>query len=195
MTQPGEISKAEHIEWKYIPYVIQKLELDKRYKICLIVAFGCFFGIRLKHILQIKWADVLNKESFEINEKNGIRKIFIIDDMRHLVARIYRKTGSPEQEKLIFLNNIESKVVSIQYVNKEVKKLFTKYEIPYQNLSSDSFLKTFCIKYLESKHFSTDAKRWISKTLGHAAWSVTAKFLGYNNDLHDKQNYNTFSMD
>lgn len=195
MTRQGNISKAEHIEWKYIPYVIQKLELDKKYKISLIVAFGCFFGIRLKYILQIKWADVLNKESFEIDEKGGVRKIFIIDDMRHLINRIYKKLGSPQQEKLIFLNNTESKVISIQYVNKEVKKLFTKYEIPYQNLSSDSFLKTFCIKYLESKHFSSDAKKWISKTLGHATWAITASFLGYSDDLHDRQNYNSFSMD
>jgi integrase len=195
MTQQGDISKAEHIEWKYIPYVIQKLELDKRYKICLIVACGCFFGIRLKYILQLKWDDILNKDSFEINEKGGVRRIFIIDDIRHLITRIFTKLGSPEQDKLIFLNNTENKVISIQYVNKEVKKLFTKYEIPYQNLSSDSFLKTFCIKYLESKQFSTDAKKWISKTLGHATWSITAGFLGYSDDLHDRQNYNSFSMD
>jgi integrase len=195
MTQPGEITKAEHIDWKYIPYVVKKLELDEKYKIALIVAFGCFFGIRLKHILQLKWIDLLNKESFEIEDKGSFRKIFIIDDIRHLIARVYKKLGAPPAEQLIFLNNTESKAISIQYVNKEVKKLFTKYEIPYQNLSSNSFLKTFCIKYLESKHFSTDAKKWISKTLGHATWSITAKFLGYNNDLHDRQNYNSFSMD
>jgi len=195
MTLKGNISKAEHIEWKYIPLIIQKLELDKKYKICLVVAFGCFFGIRLKAVLSIRWEDILNKESFEIDEKNGTRTIYIIDDIRNLINRIYKKIGSPETESYVFLNNSGTKVLSSQYVNKQVKVLFTNYEIPYQSLSSDSFLKTFCIKYLESKEFTQDAKKWISKKLGHASWSITANFLGYSDDLHDRHNYNSFSMD
>lgn len=188
-------SKSEHIDWKYIPITIQKLELDKKYKIALIVAFGCFFGLRLKSILTIRWEDILNKESFEIEDKNKRRTIFIIDDIRHLITRVYVKMESPDLDQFIFLNNTGQQVLSSQYVNKQVKLLFTKYEIPYQNLSSDSFLKTFCIKYLESKGFSTEAKRWISKTLGHASWTITANFLGYIDDSHDKDHYDIFSMD
>jgi integrase len=195
MTLKGDISKSEHIDWKYIPLTIQKLELNKQYKICLIVAFGCFFGLRLKSILNIRWEDVLNKESFEIKDKNKIRTVFVINDIRNLVNRIYSKLGSPEVDKPIFLNNSGKQVLSPQYVNKQVKVLFTKYEIPYGNLSSDSFIKTFCIKYLESKDFSADAKKWISKILGHASWSITANFLGYAEDFNEKQNYDTFSMD
>ena len=105
------------------------------------------------------------------------------------------KLGSAELDQYIFLNNSGKQVLSSQYVNKQVKLLFTKYEIPYQNLSSDSFLKTFCIKYLESKDFTTEAKRWISKILGHASWTITANFLGYSDNSDDKDNYNAFSMD
>jgi len=195
MTLKGDISKSEHIDWKYIPITIQKLELDKKYKIALIVAFGCFFGLRLKSILTIRWEDVLNKASFEIKDKSKERTIFIIDDIRNLIHRIHEKLGSPELDQHIFLNNSGKQVLSSQYVNKQVKLLFTKYEIPYQNLSSDSFLKTFCIKYLESKDFSTEAKKWISKILGHASWTITANFLGYSDDSDDKDNYNAFSMD
>ena len=195
MTLKGDKSKAEHIDWKYIPIIIQKLELDKKYKISLIVAFGCFFGLRLKSILTICWKDILNKESFDIKDKNKLRTIFIINDIRNLVHRIHIKLGSPELNSPIFLNNTGKQVLSTQYVNKQIKVLFAKYEIPYQNLSSDSFLKTFCIKYLESKNFSIDAKRWISKILGHASWSITANFLGYSEDSDDKHNYNSFSMD
>jgi len=195
MTLKGDISKSEHIDWKFIPLTIQKLELDKKHKICLIVAFGCFFGLRLKSILNLRWEDIINKESFEINDKNKIRTVFIISDIRHLINRVHLKLGAPAIDKYIFLNNTGKQVLSSQYVNKQVKVLFTKYEIPYQNLSSDSFLKTFCIKYLESKNFSTDAKRWISKILGHASWSITANFLGYSESIHDKHNYNSFSMD
>jgi len=145
--------------------------------------------------LTIRWEDVLNKESFEIEDKNKLRTIFIIDDIRNLIKRIYIKLGSAEPDQYIFLNNSGKQVLSSQYVNKQVKLLFTKFEIPYQNLSSDSFLKTFCIKYLESKDFSIDAKKWISKILGHASWTITANFLGYSDDSDDKDNYNTFSMD
>jgi len=195
MTLKGDISKAEHIDWKYIPLTVQKLELDKKYKICLIVAFGCFFGIRLKNILNIKWEDVLNKETLEINDKNRSRTIFIIGDIRNLISRMYVKLESPDLDKHIFLNNSGNQVLSSQYVNKQIKVIFTKYEVPYINLSSDSFIKTFCIKYLESKEFSSDAKKWISKNLGHASWSITASFLGYTDDFDEKDNYNSFSMD
>lgn len=195
MTSKGNISKSEHIDWKYIPLAIQKLELDEKYKIALIVAFGCFFGLRLKSILTIRWEDILNKESFELKDKNKERTIFIIDDIRNLINRIHIKLGSPELNQYIFLNNTGKQVLSSQYVNKQVKLLFTKYEIPYQNLSSDSFLKTFCIKFLESKNFSIEAKKWISRLLGHASWTITANFLGYSSSSEDKDNYNSFSMD
>ena len=195
MTTKGAQSKAEHIDWKYIPLSIQKLELDKQYKIALIVAFGSFFGIRLKSILSLKWEDVLGKEAFELEYKNKLRNIYIIEDIRNLTDRIHRKLESPDMEQFIFLNKSGQQVLSSQYINKQVKLLFTKYEIPYQNLSSDSFLKTFCIKYLETKDYTTEAKRWISKILGHASWSITANFLGLSDDSPDKDNYEAFSMD
>ncbi|RKE02038.1 tyrosine-type recombinase/integrase [Marinifilum flexuosum] len=194
MAIQGDISKSEHIEWKFIPLTIQKLELNKQYKIALIVAFGCFFGLRLKNILTIRWEDVLNKTSFEIMDKNKLRTIYIIDDINNLIRRIYCKMETPDIEQHIFLNNSGKQVLSSQYVNKQIKLLFTKYEIPYQNLSSDSFLKTFCIKFLETKNFSADAKRWISQLLGHASWKITAKFLGCSNSSEDKDNYMIFSM-
>lgn len=194
MTIKGNISKSEHVDWKYIPLTIQKLEINKKYKMCLVVTFGSFFGLRLKSILNLRWGDVLNKESFQVEEKNKIRTIFIIDDIRHLINRIYLKLGSPELDNYILLNNTGKQVLSPQYVNKQVKLLFTKYEIPYHNLSSDSFLKTFCIKFLETKNSSIEAKKWISNILGHASWSITANFLGYYVDSDDKHNYNTFSM-
>jgi|GEM_PF-2194180 len=194
MAIQGDISKSEHIEWKFIPLTIQKLELNKQYKIALIVAFGCFFGLRLKNILTIRWEDVLNKTSFEIMDKNKLRTIYIIDDINNLIRRIYCKMETPDIEQHIFLNNSGKQVLSSQYVNKQIKLLFTKYEIPYQNLSSDSFLKTFCIKFLETKNFSADAKRWISQLLGHASWTITAKFLGCSNSSEDKDNYMIFSM-
>ncbi|MCY1635906.1 tyrosine-type recombinase/integrase [Marinifilum sp. D737] len=190
----GDISKSEHIEWKFIPLTIQKLELNKQYKIALIVAFGCFFGLRLKNILTIRWEDVLNKTSFEIMDKNKLRTIYIIDDINNLIRRIYYKMDTPDIEQPIFLNNSGKQVLSSQYVNKQIKLLFTKYEIPYQNLSSDSFLKTFCMKFLQAKNFSTDAKRWISQLLGHASWTITANFLGCSNSSEDKDNYMIFSM-
>ncbi|NOU62219.1 tyrosine-type recombinase/integrase [Marinifilum caeruleilacunae] len=194
MTAKGDISKSEHIEWKYIPLTIQKLELNKQYKIALILAFGCFFGLRLKSILSIRWEDILQKPSFEMVEKNKSRNIFIIDDIRILIQRIYTKMGSPDPQQYIFLNNAGTQVLSSQYVNKQIKNLFTQYEIPYQNLSSDSFLKTFCMKFLEEKAFSTEAKKWISKILGHASWTITANFLGYQDTSDDKDNYEVFSM-
>jgi len=194
MTLNRDTSKSEHINWKYIPITIQKLELDKQYKIALIVAFGCFFGLRLKSILTIRWEDILGKTSFEIQDKNKIRSIYIIDDIQNIIRRIHSKLGSPTPDQYIFLNNSGKQVLSSQYVNKQVKLLFTKYEIPYQNLSSDSFLKTFCIKFLETKDFSTDSKRWISKILGHASWTITANFLGCSDDSEEMDNYKVFSM-
>lgn len=194
MTTQGNISKSEHIEWKYIPLTIQKLELNNHYKIALIVAFGCFFGLRLKNILTIKWKDVLNKSSFDIKDKNKVRTIYIINDISNLIRRIYYKMDAPDLGQPIFLNNSGKQVLSSQYVNKQIKLLFTKYEIPYQNLSSDSFLKTFCMKFLEAKNFSADAKRWISQLLGHASWTITANFLGCSNSSEDKDNYMIFSM-
>ena len=54
--------------------LIRKLAKDNNYKMSLLVALGCFTGLRISDILALRWKQILNVEEFTIVEKKTGKK-------------------------------------------------------------------------------------------------------------------------
>ena len=60
---------ADYLGWDEAMNLIRKLAKDKNYKMSLLVALGCFTGLRISDILALRWKQILNTDEFSIIEK------------------------------------------------------------------------------------------------------------------------------
>jgi len=178
---------ADFIPWSEAVSLIHKLERDGNHKMCLMVAFGCFWGLRAGEILALRWCDILDRDSFEVEiEKSGSkqrkRRIDIIPDIRELITRIYTRMLVKNRKDYVFLNRKTCKPYTIQNMNGVIKTLAGKYRLSAERLSTHSFRKTFGRHYWEENDCSEQALIILSEVFRHQKISDTKRYLGITGD-------------
>jgi len=178
---------ADFLPWSEAVSLIHKLERDGNHNMCLMTAFGCFWGLRAGEILSLRWHDILDKDAFEIEiEKSGNRKrkrrIDIIPDIRQLIARIYTRMLIKNKNDLVFLNGKTGKPYTIQNMNGVIKTLAGKYCLTAERLSTHSFRKTFGRRYWEENDCSEQALIILSEVFQHQKIADTKRYLGITED-------------
>ena len=59
---------ADYLVWSDAMNLIRKLAKDGNYKISLLIALGCFTGLRISDILALRWKQILNTSEFTVIE-------------------------------------------------------------------------------------------------------------------------------
>ena len=60
---------ADYLVWSDAMNLIRKLTKDENYKISLLIALGCFTGLRISDILALRWKQILSTNEFSVIEK------------------------------------------------------------------------------------------------------------------------------
>lgn len=60
---------ADYLVWSDAMNLIRKLAKDENYKISLLIALGCFTGLRISDILSLRWKQILDADEFTVIEK------------------------------------------------------------------------------------------------------------------------------
>ena len=69
---------ADYLIWSDAMNLIRKLANDNNHVISLLVAIGCFTGLRISDILSLRWFEILDKDEICITEKKtGNKKGFL----------------------------------------------------------------------------------------------------------------------
>jgi integrase len=177
----GSHTTATYLEWSEFLFLIQRLEKDKDYKYCLLIATGVYTGLRISDLLNIKYSDILGREKLVVTEKktNKRREIKINKDLRELVERIFQLQNTSNSDNYMFINRFGSKPIDKSYVNVQLKRIQRKYRIKLDaGFSTHSFRKTLGRRVISVNDNSEMSIYLLMELFGHSSPQITKRYLG-----------------
>ena len=170
------------IEWNSMLGLQVQLKRSKRHREYLSVGTGAYLGLRASDLLNLRWSDVLDKEELTIIEKKTgkARQISINSSLNEILiytSRELSRQGQFNIDQYLFVNRKGEKV-SIQYINRLLKKTFSDYGIKTQNASTHTLRKTFGKRVWEMDGMSERSLIYLSQIFNHSSVSITRRYIG-----------------
>ena len=181
---------ADFLQWDEAMNLIRKLFKDGNYNMSLLVALGCFFGLRISDILALRWNQILNVSEFTIIEhKTGKKRTIRINpQLQRHIAECY-KAIKPLGKSSHILVSQKGTVYSIQRINIILKELKQKYKLHIANFSCHSLRKTFGRQvYNMNSENSELALVKLMELFNHSSVAITKRYLG----LRQEELLNTY---
>ena len=84
---------ADYLQWGEAMNLVRSLYKDEDYKMSLLIAIGCFWGLRISDMLALHWKQILNADEFTIIEKKTgkQRTIRINQQLKRHIADCYKQ--------------------------------------------------------------------------------------------------------
>lgn len=160
--------------------MVHRLYRDGDYRMSLLVATQCMWGLRIGDELRLTWSDILYKDEVVIIEKKtGKRRVIKVNkDLKKHIENCYKALGSPVLTEPIFLSRLNT-VYSREWVNMRLKELKVKYRLSIKSYSSHSHRKTFGRHIVERA--GADAEKALiklSEIFSHSSCEITRRYLG-----------------
>lgn len=172
---------SDYIEWEQAVNLVHRLYNDGNYRMSLLVGCGIFFGLRISDLLKLTWDDILNVDSFSIQEKKTkkSREIRINKDFKNFISQCYQSLGIENTREKVFLSR-KKRVFSVQRINVLLKEIKAKYGLKnVKNISTHSLRKSFGRNiYEKASENSEMALIKLSEVFNHSNVAVTKRYLG-----------------
>lgn len=178
MSLRGQKTTSDFLEWDKMKTLVLKLERDGDFKFALLISCGCYLGLRISDLLQLRWSDLLNQEYCELIEKKTKkqRKVTINPELTEIMERIHAELN-PSMEQYIFVNRFGKKPISVQHVNAKLKEIFKQYDIKGQ-YSSHFMRKSLGRQVWTKNNYSEQALILLSQLFNHSSIQTTKIYLG-----------------
>jgi integrase len=182
MALKGQLTRTSFLEWDSMLLLLQKLERDGQYKFELLIAVGCFTGLRIGDLLKLHWQDVYKQDTFELIEgkTKKSRRIKLNPTLFEIISRLHEKMNIADDNQLLFINKTRTKAINVQYVNRRLKEIVTKYnlQIPANSTSSHLFRKTLGRHSWEMNKYSEKSLLLLGDLFNHSSIRITKIYLG-----------------
>lgn len=170
------------LDWNSMHGLLVRLKRDNKYREYLLITTGCYFGLRISDLLNLKFIDVLNKDEFIVTEKktNKVRKITInsfVKESIEYVADQKKRNGVFDIDGYLFANRLDKKI-TVQFTNLMLHQTFKDYNVRVQNGSSHSLRKTFGKRVWENDNKSERALIYLSEIFSHSSIGTTKRYIG-----------------
>jgi integrase len=187
MSRKGQITVTSGLEWDIMLALLHKLKQDGRLRDYLFVCAGCYFGLRAKDLLKLKWSEVADREYFFVIESKTrkTRKIDInptVKDALEYVRGQLIKNGKFNPDGFLFANRWGD-AIKICYANQQLHWIFERYKIKAQNPSTHTLRKTFAKRVWEMDNRSERSLVYLSEILNHSSTSVTRRYIGITQQI------------
>ena len=171
---------ADYLEWSEAMNLIRKLAKDGNYKMSLLIALGCFTGLRISDILSLRWNQILNTEEFSVIEKKtGKKRTIRLNPQlqKHIIeCHAHIKPLGIHAPVLV---SQKGTVFTIQRINVILKEVKRKYHLKVRNFSCHSLRKTFGRQvYNMNSDNSELALVKLMELFNHSSVAITKRYLG-----------------
>ena len=171
---------ADYLVWSDAMNLIRKLAKDGNYKMSLLIALGCFTGLRISDILALTWEQILSTEEFTITEKKtGKRRTLRLNtQLQQHIQECYEHI-QPLKIQAYILVSQKGTVFTIQRINVILKEIKKKYRLKVKNFSCHSLRKTFGRQvYNMNSENSELALVKLMELFNHSSIAITKRYLG-----------------
>ena len=171
---------ADYMVWSDAMNLIRKLAKDGNYKMSLLIAIGCFTGLRISDILALRWNQILDVDEFTIVEKKtGKRRTLRLNpQLQEHIKECYEHI-QPIGVAAPILVSQKGTIFSIQRINVLLKEVKRKYRLKVKNFSCHSLRKTFGRQvYNMNSENSELALVKLMELFNHSSVAITKRYLG-----------------
>lgn len=180
MSKKHTYTTADYLPWDTMLILVRRLFKDGNYRMSLLIACGCFFGLRISDLLSLTWEQILG-ESFSLYEKKTgkHREIKVNAGVRDHIRDCFVALKIRDSKEKCFLNKYGD-VISIQRVNVILKEIRVKYGlVGIDHFSTHSFRKTFGRKVVEMAGENSEmALIKLAELFNHSNTAITRRYLG-----------------
>ena len=171
---------ADYLVWSDAMNLIRKLAKDDNYKMSLLVALGCFTGLRISDILALRWNQILSVSEFTIIEKKTgkQRTLRLNPQLQEHIQECYEHI-QPIGVKAPILVSQKGTIFTIQAINRIFKDIKKKYKVKIKNFSCHSLRKTFGRQVYNMNSDSSElALVKLMELFNHSSIAITKRYLG-----------------
>jgi integrase len=178
------------IEWNTLLGLLIRLKTAKRNKEYLLIGTGSYLGLRASDLLNLRWSDLIGKDEFTVIEKKTGKNRHItinpsLKEIFNYISSELTKKGNFNKDGYLFANRYGKKL-SIQYINKLLKKTFANFGVKTQNASTHTLRKTFGKRVWEMDGKSERSLIYLSQIFNHSSISITRRYIGIvEEDIRD----------
>lgn len=171
---------ADYLEWSEAMNLIRNLAKDGNHKISLLVAIGCFTGLRISDILALRWRQILKTTEFTIIEKKTgkTRVLRLNPQLQQHIIECYNHINPTGINAPVFLSQ-KGTVFSIQRINIILKEAKKRYRLKVKNFSCHSLRKTFGRQVYNMNNENSElALVKLMELFNHSSVAITKRYLG-----------------
>lgn len=171
---------ADYLQWDEAMNLIRKLVKDGNYKMSLLIALGCFTGLRISDILALRWKQILHVSEFTITEKKTgkQRTLRLNPQLQRHIVECYEQIN-PIGTSAPILVSQKGTIFTIQRINVMLKDIKRRYHLRVGNFSCHSLRKTFGRQvYTMSGESAELALVKLMELFNHSSVSITKRYLG-----------------
>ena len=171
---------ADYLVWSDAMNLIRKLAKDDNYKMSLLVALGCFTGLRISDILALRWNQILGVDEFTIIEKKTgkQRTLRLNPQLQKHIQECYEHI-KPIGVKAPILVSQKGTTFTIQAINRKLKDIKKQYKVKIKNFSCHSLRKTFGRQVYNMNESNSElALVKLMELFNHSSIAITKRYLG-----------------
>lgn len=184
MALKGSYTTADALDWNEMISLVHRLYRDGDYRMSLLIAVQCMWGLRIGDVLKLKWHQILNVDELNlIEEKTGKRRIITMNaNLQKHIQDCYTSLNSPDSSQPVFLSR-QNTIYSREWVNMRLKEYKVKYHLHIKHYSTHSHRKAFGLHVMSvSGVHAEQSLILLSSVYGHSSTKITRSYIGLKNE-------------